>query len=310
MLFSTIFTVFLLAGASCAQGEQALNHPVRIASWNVNANSQDKNAHVWWRKTCNVATVLCRRPYAAKIIKSIIAGAPKDRYDDEAPGATIFGLQGLTGPQMQDLRESLDDTWRVVGAVPDGEPKETEYNPILYQAKRFNIMSTHMVKLPSLQLKIPERSLTVGVFQDARTGNSFIVANTRLDPDVREMEIPEIISHLSTMFLNKEQGVVLLGSFGGSQGDIIYNKLYTDNKYKDIWEAPVYKSHTKTTHTSFKKNDTDSRRNDYIWLAYGVERLLKVAKVQVEDNKYKVNKILGKVTISDHRPVVADFTIM
>lgn len=324
MRSSTVVSACLFACTALARRLPPPSEEVRVVSWNVAASTlspldkKEPRERPWWNMWCSIVESSCRRPHIAHMIAEIVSTSPGDPL---ATAPTVVGLQGIRDDQLQDIKDGLNResnraVWDHVGWVRnDGDQTEAaEYNPILFRRDRLAVLDQTTEWLsPQPQASTPpgwgprsRRLMTTAAFKDIRSNNIFIVANTQLEEDAvytRAHEAKAVLRILQRVRDTYNRGVVLLGSFHEDSNTQVYSRL--KQNLTDVWrisESKLGDRDPPMTLTDFE--GIGKARHDFIWSGFNNEGFWRWPQIEVRNAK------VDNMVISNHRPVIADLTII
>ncbi|KAI8963642.1 Endonuclease/exonuclease/phosphatase [Daldinia sp. FL1419] len=297
MKLLTAFTN-LLAATNAAM---AATLPLRIVSFNIRyaATSLDKNEKPWED----------RRTGAINLLKTVTANASADG------GVAVLGLQEVLDSQLNDIQNGLgDDVWTHYGFGRDDGAKKGEYNPIFYRTDVLKLLYSEQKWLSPTPDKVSfgwgagsRRVSVIAVFEDIKTGKRFIHANTHLDnvsSQARSEGIKVVVSRIKAV--QDEYGplgVTLTGDFNSEPGEDAYTTLDNMEYLSEVWNSGAKRlGPYDLTYTGF--STTGQSRIDFVWFGPKDEKWYSAEQVEF------LNNDVDDVFISDHRPVVADFTLL
>ncbi|KAL3421003.1 endonuclease/Exonuclease/phosphatase [Phlyctema vagabunda] len=287
----------------------AVSLPLRIVSFNIRyaATSLETNEKPWWDLFCGVSPDRCRSPHVVDVLKTTAAGAPTS-------AATLFGLQEVLDNQLSDVKSGLGSNWAHIGFGRDDGKKSGEYSPILYRTDVLSLVYSEMKWLSPTPDVVSfgwgagsRRVVTIGVFQHIATGKRFIHANTHLDnvsSQARSEGIKVVVARIEAVrALYGSLGVTLTGDFNSDPNGDAYQTLQGLGYLTEIWNSGAQRVGTnQLTYTGFTA--TGISRIDFVWLGPTAEKLYSAQQFTILNNN------VDGLFISDHRPVVADVTLL
>lgn len=218
----------------------------------------------------------------------------------------IVGLQEVKHRQLIDLTKLLAG-YNYVGVARDDSKEGGEYNPILYNSTRFNLLGNGTFWLsptpamPSYGWGASYRRIaTWAILQDKETMKCIIVLNTHLDHNSEKARINGaalIKERISRM--NNELPVVLMGDMNSTSDSPTYAKLATAIfPLQDVCKAGKMGKGPDYTFHAFGQLPPDQRpKVDHIFISDQV----KVKASAIHDSS------LGKgAYLSDHNALTAD----
>lgn len=268
---------------------QILSDQIRAISWNVGATREVDDLLNWPWKTrdCHVYHSKCRF-YQVVNSLSIMASS--------SPETAIIGLQGISPENLKEVQGLLRGGWHVAG--------EQTRNPILYRSTLLKLDSAYATQMSK---KSPQQMLNIARFTILKTQNSFIVANTQLSKDagLRSDEVSGVLCRFDSAFPGYIQhGLIWMGSFN-ELPEAESSKMIIEKGLTDIWTSEATKSRVNGPSTQINVSTTEEiGRTDYIWLGYNTKNNLVPKRIKVWDNR------ADDLVISEHRPVVADITVV
>lgn len=220
------------------------------------------------------------------------------------PGAAVVCLQEVLHHQLRDILTLLNqhDSWSYYGVGRTDGATSGEYAPVLYKTSQWQLVLSQTLWL-SPTPREPSRGwdaalpriVTEVVLRLKTTGKKVKVMNTHFDHAgvVARRKLAEMIAERMKLGL---EPAFLCGDFNTEPTDEPYQVLkhtgFKDSRVQG--EGYGYK----TTFSGFDRKNEDNTIIDYIWAGnsttyrdYGVER-----------NHFGFY-------MSDHRPVIADYTI-
>jgi endonuclease/exonuclease/phosphatase family metal-dependent hydrolase len=198
--FFALLAMLLFCGCQSVNTENSFT----LASFNIRCPI-DKTPHTWEE----------RRPRCIAVIE-------QNQFD-------IFGIQEAFHHQLLDL---LGDKFAYIGNARDDFKTNGEYSAILYRKDRFKLLKGGTFGL-SEKPEVPglcswdsacPRIATWGLFEDMKTGKSFIYYNTHLD-HISELArvngIKLLVKHAEENAKGKP--LVITGDFNASPNSETYN---------------------------------------------------------------------------------------
>ncbi|KAI0169118.1 Endonuclease/exonuclease/phosphatase [Hypoxylon sp. FL1284] len=276
--------------------------PLRIVSHNIRyaATSLDKNEQPWEDRRAGLIAQL----------NATAASAP-------AGGVAVFGLQEVLDEQLSDIKSGLGPEWEHIGVGRDDGAKEGEYNPILYRPGALRLVYSEQKWLSPTPDKVSfgwgagsRRVVVVAVFEHAATGARFLHANTHLDnvsAQARTEGIKVVLSRIQAVAEaqggGSALGVTLSGDFNSEPDGDAYATLADTGYLAEMWTSDA--AHLGTYDLTYTGFSTEGKtRIDFVWFGPVGEDRYSADQVEFLDND------IDDVFISDHRAVVADFTLL
>lgn len=305
MQFKSVLAHLLFASPAV----HAVSLPLRITSFNIRyaTSSPVTNEKPWWDLFCSISPSRCRLPHVVEALNNITATAP-------AGAVTIFGLQEVLDNQLGDVKSGLGSYWAHIGFGRDDGKKDGEYSPIIYNTDVLTVVYSEMKWLSPTPDVVSfgwgagsRRVVTIGVFEHKATGKRFIHANTHLDnvsSQARTEGIKVVVSRIEAVrALYPGLGVTLTGDFNSDPNGDAYQTLQGLGYLTEIFNSGATRIGTnQLSYTGFTA--TGISRIDFVWLGPNAEKLYSAQKFEILNNN------VNGMFISDHRPVVADLTIL
>ncbi|KAI1097641.1 Endonuclease/exonuclease/phosphatase [Jackrogersella minutella] len=274
--------------------------PQRIVSFNIRYDASDRQdgEKPWSDRSTGVIDQL----------KTVINIAVTD-------GAVpIIGLQEVLDNQLADIQGGLGVEWNHFGFGRDDGSKEGEYNPILFRTDIVKLVHSEQKWLsptpdePSFGWDAGSRRVSViAVFEHLATGKRFIHANTHLDNasgQARSEGIKVVVARIQAV---QQQygplGVTLTGDFNSEAGGDAYAALEATGYLTEVSKSEAKLVGTnQLTYTGF--SGAGISKIDFVWFGPSSENLYSAQQYEI------LNNDIGGTFISDHRPVVADVTLL
>lgn len=214
---------------------------------------------------------------------------------------TVVGLQEVLHNQLEDILAGLGPDWTYYGVGRlDGE-RRGEFAPILYQRLVFELVRSRTYWLSPTPEKPSrgwdaalERIATEVVLRHVASGKLVKVLNTHFDHkgvEARRELVKLIISKMEA----GDEPAFLCGDFNTQPTDEPY-LIMKDGGFQDLRTRHLNADETRPTFTGF--NTEGETIIDYVWAEAGP--------------KWKAYHVLNNrfgILMSDHRPVIADYTI-
>lgn len=290
MFIGKVFLYFSLLISVIAAPTKRSEAPFKfnIYSHNIRvANNNEEKGELPWAKRKNL------------LIESI------KNHTSDAP--SLVGLQEVLNGPLDDILSGLGGTWTHFGVGRDDGKKAGEYSPVLYQndtwelkkGKEYWLSPTPDVPSRGWDAKY-NRIVTVVTLEHKKSKNKIHYLNTHLDDSgstARLNSAKEIISIIGNFSKKHELPVFLSGDF---------NSQPTDDAYKTIAKNLTDSSSNKSLDTGFTETWTGFNHEkpgliDFIF--YKNRTNINVLAHTVLPNN------ITDVMISDHRPVLTEFTI-
>ncbi|KAI1383843.1 endonuclease/Exonuclease/phosphatase [Hypoxylon trugodes] len=278
----------------------AANLPLRIVSFNIRyaATSLDTNEKPW----------ADRRTGLINQVNTVISNA------STAGAVSVLGLQEVLDAQLSDIKNGLGSEWTHIGFGRDDGKKSGEYNPIIYRPDTLKLVYSEQKWLSPTPDKVSfgwgagsRRVVVIGVFENVKTGERFIHANTHLDnvsSQARSEGIKVVVSRIQAV---QEEygplGVTLTGDFNSEPGGDAYSTLEDTGYLTELWNSGATRLGTnQLTYTGF--STTGKTRIDFVWFGPTDEDRYSAKQFEF------LNNYIDGVFISDHRAVVADLVLL
>lgn len=254
-------------------------------------------------KTASGNLVPGEKPWSER--KAGVIDSIKD-YTSQHP--TIVGLQEALRGQLDDIMKGLGPEWKFFGVGGGGDTKG-EYCPIIYKSNEWELVNGTTKWLSETPDKPSrgygskyERIVTFAELRHVSSGRTIHYFNTHLDPHddhVRYESVRDIITYVN----HTRQGspVFLGGDFNAKRTSAPYKYVATQMTPALIAPDPKgVDNKDKSTNSGFQFNHP--KTIDFIFFQdHG-------SKVKVD--LYEIlSSTSGNVVISDHSPVIADFSI-
>lgn len=227
------------------------------------------------------------------------------RFHTQA-GPAVVCLQEVLHNQLQDILKDLnlkdEDEWSYYGVGRTDGKQKGEYAPIFYRNEDWKAVETQTYWLSPTPLKPSkgwdaalERIVTTVILELRHDGTRVKVLNTHFDHKgvQARRELAKLI--MDKMELGPEPPF-LCGDFNTEPKDEPY-RLLTEGGFKDSRIQGVAYGYS-TTFSGFNRDKEDNTIIDYIWAGEGSKW-----------RTYGVVPNYFKYYMSDHRPVIADYTI-
>ncbi|PKS08540.1 hypothetical protein jhhlp_004926 [Lomentospora prolificans] len=272
---------------------------LRLVSYNIRyaATSLMTNEKPW-------AT---RRPLLVNQLSETIAAAPSGAL-------TVIGMQEVLHQQLLDIKNGLGSKWAHIGVARDDGKQSGEYCPILYDTTAVKLVYTETKWLsptpdtPSFGWNAGSRRvITVGVFEDIKSGQRFLATNTHLDnasSQARSEGVKvalDVIKRVQATY--GPLGVSLTGDFNSPPGGDAYTTVENDGYVEEIYGLVNSSKRFGPFDTYTGFTSTTGSRIDFIWVGPASENFWTVDRYEVMDN------VKDGVYTSDHRAVVGDLKL-
>ncbi|RDW66607.1 endonuclease [Coleophoma crateriformis] len=306
MQLKRLLAYFLLGEAALTA---AVSLPLRIVTFNIRyaTSSLESNEKPWWDLFCSISSSRCRERRLVGLLQSISDAAPTG-------AVTIMGLQEVLHNQLSDIKNGLGSNWDHIGSGRDDGAESGEYSPILYRTDVLTLVYSEMKWLSPTPDVVSygwnagsRRVVTIGVFQDITTGKRFIHADTHLDnvsSEARIEGIKVVVARIEAVqAIYGPLGVTLTGDFNSDPNGDAYSTLQSLGYLTEIWNSGAQRLGTnQLTYTGF--TTTGISRIDYIWLGPNPDTFYSAQQFEIWSN------IVDGTIVSDHRPIVADITLL
>lgn len=271
--------------------------PLRVVTYNVRyaTANPDKGEETW----------AVRAPKLITQLEFIAAGQDN----------TFLCLQECLHKQVEDIDGRLGSSWAYVGRGRDAKETGGEYSPIFYRTDTWKLVqwdTRWLSKTPKEPSRgwdaVLNRIATIGVFQHKHSGTKLVVISTHFDHigvKAREHSAQLLIEFARQWRQEHDPvAVVVAGDFNSQPGDHAYQTMVADGSGMADVLSVVGKDKrygNDLTYTGFGGGEPPERI-DFLF----VERpsALKAKTFGVLTNVFD-----DGVKISDHRPVVADFSM-
>ncbi|AWB27349.1 endonuclease/exonuclease/phosphatase family protein [Halococcoides cellulosivorans] len=252
----------------------------RVMTYNVRYDNPDDGAHAWPNRRRSVAGTL--------------------RFHDPA----LIGLQEPLDHQLDDLKDDLSGFAWVGRPRVDGD-RDGEYTPIGYRTDRFTLKDHDTFWLSETPEEAGSlgwdarhpRIVTWARLEEARTGTTFLHANTHFSHDGRKARMESARLALDRLDdLADGAPVVLTGDFNAAVDDPTYDALL-DGPLDNAIDRSRHPHHGPKTSVSDFERLVPSRKIDHVFVTEDVDvRQHGVCADLRSETAYP----------SDHLPVVAD----
>ncbi|MGX7149984.1 endonuclease/exonuclease/phosphatase family protein [Enterococcus ureasiticus] len=219
----------------------------------------------------------------------------------------LLGLQEVTAEQLEGLKKACLD-YHFIGS-PRSDEKKSEFNPIAYAHKIFELIKTDtfwLSETPNEMRKADEwqadcyRIATWGILERKVDRRSFLVINTHFDHMSERARVES--AKLLNQFIKEQtlSNIILMGDLNADTKEACYSIL-SENLYDVMPVSPYHVGPNKTcTGVDFKHDiqwDT-MMQIDYIFFSSA----LNVLRTEVVTDK------IGGQYPSDHFPVFCEFS--
>ncbi|OTA98894.1 hypothetical protein M426DRAFT_325601 [Hypoxylon sp. CI-4A] len=282
----------------------AADLPLRIVSFNIRyaATSLDTNEKPWTD----------RRTGLIRQLKEATTNA------SSSGAVAVLGLQEVLDAQLNDIKEGLGSEWTHFGFGRDDGKKDGEYNPIIYRNDTLKPVYSEQKWLSPTPDEVSfgwgagsRRVSVIAVFEHIATGKRFIHANTHLDnvsSQARSEGIKVVLSRIQAVqeAYGPLLGVTLTGDFNSEPAGDAYSTLADAGYLTELWTSDAKRlGPFELTYTGFSTEGQS--RIDFVW--FGPTTAEEKGLYDPLTVEFLDNDVDG-VFISDHRAVVADFTLL